>query len=137
MDPNAGRHLCSCGRSFPTADGLKRHGWVTKHEPAPDPEAAAQAASDSALEEALKVLKEKQALQNDFDQKRRQKRRMRRRLMNLEYQLQVRVERVLQWISEMFRFVGESAMLAARILFVVTVLIGMVLAGMGVGHLMQ
>lgn len=60
-------HKCSCGRTFDTRAALERHTWVTRHEPAVvepvvDP-------SREAVLAALRVLKQKQASQRQFDRK--------------------------------------------------------------------
>lgn len=86
------QYRCSCGRTFMNGISLERHQWVTKHPAAegkshvmlPDQQARA---TQAAMAQAMRVLKEKQAAQSQFDQKRRQRRRLRRNLQGAAVEL--------------------------------------------------
>ncbi|MBN9418773.1 hypothetical protein ABS71_14440 [bacterium SCN 62-11] len=87
------QYRCSCGRTFMNGISLERHQWVTKCAPAaentnhvmlPDQQARA---TQAAMAQAMRVLKEKQAAQQRFDQKRRSKRRLRRQFSDAQESL--------------------------------------------------
>jgi hypothetical protein len=79
------QYRCSCGRTFMNGISLERHQWVTGHAVCeaknhvmlPDQQARA---TQAAMAQAMRVLKEKQAVQQRFDQKRRKHRKLRRQL---------------------------------------------------------
>lgn len=128
------QHRCSCGRTFINGIALERHQWVTKH-PAmtnkphtllPDPQAQV---TQAAMAQAMRVLKQKQAEQHQFDQKRRQRRRLRRQWTGLQRALEQGFERLIDSIA---RF-GRSLLLAGRIVFLLGFIAASVAAGMKLG----
>lgn len=130
---NVPQHRCSCGRTFLNGISLERHQWVTKHATAeaiaPVANQQAQAQAQAAMAEAMRVLKEKQALQQQFDHKRRQKRRLRRQLMHVEQG----VEQLVEFVFANVRNLGQSVMLAGRVVVLLGVISSLVAAGMKIG----
>ena len=66
------QYRCSCGRTFMNGISLERHQWVTKCAPAVDnkthvmlPDQQARA-TQAAMAQAMRVLKEKQAVQQNL-----------------------------------------------------------------------
>lgn len=125
------QYRCSCGRTFMNGISLERHQWVTKHPAAegkhhvmlPDQQARA---TQAAMAQALRVLKEKQAAQSQFDQKRRQRRRLRR-------QLQGTISRVSRGLYENVCTLGRTVMVAGRVAALLGILGATVAAGMKIG----
>lgn len=125
-------HRCSCGRTFLNKISLERHIWVTKHEAveaAPAEPLAPQRDSKETLVAALRILREKQAVQHNFDLKRRQKRRLRRELMKIEDALMSFAGQMV----ESAKSVGSSVLTVARFVVTTAVLSGLVVAGMKLG----
>ena len=129
------QHRCSCGRSFINGIALERHQWVTKHAPAannkhhntlPDPQAQV---TQAAMAQAMRVLKEKQAVQNSFDQKRRQRRRVRRQFAHVQNSL----VRVFENVSANACAVGRTLLTAGRVAAIVVILGATFAAGMKLG----
>lgn len=119
-------HRCSCGRTFLNKISLERHQWVTNHQAA---EEAPQRDNQETLKAALKVLREKQAVQHDYDVKRRQKRRLRRQLQQLEDQLMDLAGQLVEGCKA----AGTSALTVMRFAMMTLVLSGLVVAGMKIG----
>lgn len=129
---NVPQHLCSCGRTFLNGISLERHQWVTQHSAAQASAPAAMQqvhAAQAAMAQAMRVLKEKQALQQQFDHKRRQKRRVRRQLMHLEQG----VEQLVELAFANVRNLGQSVLLAARVVVLLAVISSLVAVGMKIG----
>lgn len=106
---------------------LERHQWVTKHPAAetknhvmlPDQQARA---TQAAMAQAMRVLKEKQAAQSQFDQKRRQRRRLRRSAQGLAAVVSKKVCKL-----------GRSLLVAGRLAATLGVIGATVAAGMKIG----
>ena len=129
---NVPQHLCSCGRTFLNGISLERHQWVTKHavaEPTVSVGNQPVQTAQAAMAEAMRVLKEKQALQQQFDQKRRQKRRLRRQLMHIEQG----VEHLVEMAFANVRSLGQSVMLVGRVVVLLGVISSLVAVGMKIG----
>ncbi|MBT9583193.1 hypothetical protein IV102_07580 [bacterium] len=122
------QHNCSCGRTFLNAISLERHQWVTNHRSA----APAAKQGKDAVAQALKILREKQAVQLEFDVKRRQKRRMRREILKVEQQVYAAAEQAYQSAKS----VGHSTLMGARLALMLLVLSGLVVTGMKIGTLL-
>jgi len=114
---------------------LERHQWVTKCAPAaenrnhvmlPDQQARA---TQAAMAQAMRVLKEKQAVQNSFDQKRRQRRRMRRQLVHVQNSL----VRTFETVSGHVCAVGRTLVSAGRVAAIAVILGATFAAGMKLG----
>ena len=130
---NVPQQLCSCGRNFLNGISLERHQWVTKHVAAETIVPAADQkvrAAQAALAQAMRVLKEKQALQQQFDHKRRQKRRLRRQLMHIEQGVEQLVEMIFANVCNLG---GQSVMLVGRLVVLLGVISSLVAAGMQIG----
>ncbi|MBX3170549.1 MAG: hypothetical protein KF760_24290 [Candidatus Eremiobacteraeota bacterium] len=121
------QYRCSCGRAFMNGISLERHQWVTKHPAAdsknhvmlPDQQARA---TQAAMAQAMRVLKEKQAAQNQFDQKRRQRRRLRRQIQGMANEAYAKVCSL-----------GRTLLMAGRVAAVLGVIGATVAAGMKIG----
>ena len=128
------QHRCSCGRTFLNAISLERHIWVTKHEAAAAQSSiGTQGARDRnrTMAQALKVLREKQAMQLEFDIKRRQKRRMHREIRKVEQHVYGLAEQAYEGAKS----VGRSGLAALRLALMVMMLSGIVVVGMKIGTL--
>ncbi len=123
-------HRCSCGRTFLNAISLERHLWVTKHTAA---EVKPSRDSKATLDQALKVLREKQAVQLSFDVKRRQKRRLRREILKVEQHIQQVAQRACQGA----KVLGQSTLAAVRLALMIFILSGLVVTGMKIGTLLS
>ena len=129
------QYRCSCGRTFMNGISLERHQWVTKCAPVaetrnhvmlPDQQARA---TQAAMAQAMRVLKEKQAVQNSFDQKRRQHRRVRRQFAHVQNSL----VRVFENVSANVCAVGRTLLTAGRVAAIVVILGATFAAGMKLG----
>ena len=130
------QYRCSCGRTFMNGISLERHQWVTKCAPAaektrnhvmlPDQQARA---TQAAMAQAMRVLKEKQAVQSSFDQKRRQRRRLRRQLAHVQNSLVRGFESVATKVCA----VGRTLLTAGRVAAIVVILGATFAAGMKLG----
>ncbi|MBS2039487.1 hypothetical protein JST97_31160 [bacterium] len=128
------QHRCSCGRTFINGIALVRHQWVTKHPGMtnkphtllPDPQAHV---TQAAMAQAMRVLKQKQAEQQQFDHKRRQRRRLRRQLVGVQRSLEIGFASL---IESAVRF-GRSLLMAGRIVFLLGFIAASVAAGMKLG----
>jgi hypothetical protein len=129
------QHRCSCGRTFINGIALERHQWVTKHAAAtnnkhhnmlPDPQAQV---TQAAMAQAMRVLKQKQAEQQQFDHKRRARRRLRRQFLGLQRSLEATFENLVESAA---RF-GRSLLMAGRIAALLGFIAASVVAGMKLG----
>lgn len=121
------QYRCSCGRTFMNGISLERHQWVTKHPASetkthvmlPDQQARA---TQAAMAQAMRVLKEKQAAQSQFDQKRRQRRRIRRNVQGT----------ALAFYGKVCKL-GRTVLAAGRLAAALGIIGATVAAGMKIG----
>lgn len=155
---NKAEFHCSCGRTFAHEISLKRHCWVTGHtaenvEPAPPAAVAAPVAevtpvviapvelpavaSANVVDEAMRILREKQQAQHNFEVRQARERQVREVLT----QAQVVVQQVSAKAAETSRqgceVVRQSTVLALRMLLMILICGGLLLTGMGVGRLLS
>lgn len=146
---------CSCGRTFAHEISLKRHCWVTGHtaevavESAPaaaEPVAApaevvvapveVTLAAVNVVDEAVRILREKQAAQIAFEARQERERQMRAALDCAHQALNQGVQRAAVAGRQGAEMVCQSTLLAMRMLLMILVCGGLLLAGMGVGRLL-
>jgi hypothetical protein len=155
---NKAEFHCSCGRTFAHEISLKRHCWVTGHtaenvEAAPAAAPAAQVAEvtpvvvapvelpgvapANVVDEAMRILREKQQAQHNFEVRQARERQVREVLS----QAQVVVQQVSAKAAETSRqgceVVRQSTVLALRMLLMILICGGLLLTGMGVGRLLS
>lgn len=123
------QHRCSCGRSFLNGISLERHRWVTQHAPAESTPSVSDSERRAAVTRAMEILREKQAVQHDFDTKRRSRRRLRREILKWQ---QVALE-LGQSIYETLSKLGYNALKLGVMTSAILTLVGLVVAGMKIG----
>jgi hypothetical protein len=148
---------CSCGRTFAHEISLKRHCWVTGHtadnvEPAPAAAAAPVAevtpvviapvelpslASLNVVDEAVRILREKQQAQHAFEVRQARERQVRQVLDQASAVVQQGMCKAAETSRQGAEVVRQSAILFLRLMLVVLVCGGMLLTGMGVGRLLS
>jgi hypothetical protein len=120
-------HNCSCGRTFPTEKALQRHTWVTNHKAAePTLTTPAPDHSREAVKNALRILREKQAAQHNFDQQRRRDRQLLQACTQMHAQF-VHATRNAEEISTSTRMLSSIRMLALML-----IIGGLVVTGLNV-----
>lgn len=146
---------CSCGRTFAHEISLKRHCWVTGHtaeaaqEAAPVAEAAPAPAVEpvvapvevtlaavNVVDEALRILREKQAAQQAFEARQERDRQVRAALDCAAQAINEGVHRAALAGRQGAEVVRQSTLLVVRMLLMILVCSGLLLAGMGVGRLL-
>jgi hypothetical protein len=142
---------CSCGRTFAHEISLKRHCWVTGHtadvaEAAP-PEVEAPVpalvapvevtlAAVDVVDEAIRILREKQMAQVAFEARQARERQVRAALECASTVVQQSVQKAAETTRQGAEVVRQSTLLALRMLLMILVCGGLLLAGMGVGRLL-
>lgn len=155
---NKAEFHCSCGRTFAHEISLKRHCWVTGHtadnvEAAPPSAAAAPVAevtpvviapvelpslaTVNVVDEALRILREKQQAQHAFEVRQARERQVREVLTTASAVVQQGMHKAAETSRQGVEVVRQSAVLALRLLLVVLICGGMLLTGMGVGRLLS
>lgn len=155
---NKAEFHCSCGRTFAHEISLKRHCWVTGHtadnvEPAP-PSAAPVApvaevtpvviapvelpsiAPVNVVDEAVRILREKQQAQHAFEVRQARERQVRQVLDQASSVVQQGMQKAAETSRQGAEVVRQSTVLALRLLLVVLICGGMLVTGMGVGRLL-
>ena len=145
---------CSCGRTFAHEISLKRHCWVTGHTADEStPEAAAPAVEEAivtpviapvevtlaavnVVDEAVRILREKQMAQVAFENRQARERQMRAALDCASAVVHQGVQKAAQTTRQGAELVRQSTLLALRMLVMILVCASLLLAGMGVGRLM-
>ena len=154
---NKAEFHCSCGRTFAHEISLKRHCWVTGHtaenvEAAPAAVAAAPVAEVTpvviapvelptiapvnVVDEAVRILREKQQAQHAFEVRQARERQVRQVLDQASAVVQQGMHKAADASRQGAEVVRQSAVLALRLLLVILVCGGMLLTGMGVGRLL-
>ena len=153
---NKAEFHCSCGRTFAHEISLKRHCWVTGHtadnvEAAPAAVAAVAAevtpvviapvelptiAPVNMVDEAVRILREKQQAQHAFEVRQARERQVRQVLDQAGAVVQQGMQKAAETSRQGAEVVRQSAILMLRLLLVVLVCGGMLLTGMGVGRLL-
>lgn len=146
---------CSCGRTFAHEISLKRHCWVTGHTAEEGALAAAEAeviapspvlapalelpsvSTNQAVEEALRILREKQQAQEAFELRKAREAQMRAALDTASAVVHAQVERATEAARHGALVAKQSAVLALRMALLVLVCFSLLLTGMGVGHLLN
>lgn len=154
-------YRCTCGRTFAHEISLKRHCWVTGHSAeeatvsAPAAEAAAPAAivvetplavvapielpsiaAVDAVDEAVRILREKQAAQQAFEARQIRERQMRELMHCASKVVESGVQKAAEASRQGAAVMTQSAMLALRMLVMILICGGLLLTGMGLGRLM-
>ncbi len=153
---NKAEFHCSCGRTFAHEISLKRHCWVTGHtadnvEAAPAAVAAVAAevtpvviapvelptiAPVNMVDEAVRILREKQQAQHAFEVRQARERQVRQVLDQAGAVVQQGMQKAAETSRQGAEVVRQSAILMLRLLLVILVCGGMLLTGMGVGRLL-
>ena len=153
---NKAEFHCSCGRTFAHEISLKRHCWVTGHtadnvEAAPAAVAAVAAevtpvviapvelptiAPVNMVDEAVRILREKQQAQHAFEVRQARERQVRQFLDQAGAVVQQGMQKAAETSRQGAEVVRQSAILMLRLLLVILVCGGMLLTGMGVGRLL-
>lgn len=146
--------LCSCGRTFAHEISLKRHCWVTGHTAEAIAEAAAPVveapvaaptviapvevtlAAVDVVDEAIRILREKQMAQIAFEARQARERQVRAALDCASAAVQQGVQKAAETTRHGAEVVRQSAILALRMLLMILVCGSLLLAGMGVGRLL-
>lgn len=149
---------CSCGRTFAHEISLKRHCWVTGHtadnvEAAPPSAAAApvaeltpvviapvelpSVASGNVVDEAVRILREKQQAQQAFEVRQARERQVRQVLDQASAVVSQGMQKAAETSRQGAEVVRQSAMLALRMLLMILICGGLLLTGMGVGRLLS
>lgn len=144
---------CSCGRTFAHEISLKRHCWVTGHTaaeiaapeappvpvevvaPVVSPVEVTLAAVD-VVDEALRILREKQQAQAAYEARAERERQVRVALQCAQAVVQQGVQKAAETTREGVEVVRQSTLLALRMFLMLLVCGGLLLAGMGVGRLL-
>jgi len=150
----AAEHRCSCGRSFAHEISLKRHCWVTGHTAEEAPAAAAApvveevttpvlpvielptVTSHDVVDEAVRILREKQQAQIAFETRQARERQVRAALEAASAVVQHSVQKAAETSRQGMDVVRTSTLLALRMMVMLLICGGLLLAGMGVGRLM-
>ena len=144
---------CSCGRTFAHEISLKRHCWVTGHtaeavaEVAPVAEVVVAPtpvlapleltlAAVNVVDEAVRILREKQMAQVAFEARQARERQVRAALDCASAVVQQGIQKAAQTSRQGAEVVRQSTILAMRMLLMILVCGGLLLAGMSVGHLL-
>ncbi len=153
---NKAEFHCSCGRTFAHEISLKRHCGVTGHtadnvEAAPASVATVAAevtpvviapvelptlAPVNVVDEAVRILREKQQAQHAFEVRQARERQVRQVLDQAGAVVQQGMQKAAATSRQGAEVVRQSAILMLRLLLVVLVCGGMLLTGMGVGRLL-
>ncbi|MBX3168470.1 MAG: hypothetical protein KF760_13720 [Candidatus Eremiobacteraeota bacterium] len=155
---NKAEFHCSCGRTFAHEISLKRHCWVTGHtadnvEPHPPSAAPAAPVAEvtpvviapvelptiapvNVVDEAVRILREKQQAQHAFEVRQARERQVRQVLDQASAVVQQGMQKAAETSRQGAEVVRQSTVLALRLLLVVLVCGGMLVTGMGVGRLL-
>jgi len=153
---NKAEFHCSCGRTFAHEISLKRHCWVTGHtadnvEAAPAAVAAVVAevtpvviapvelpsiAPVNVVDEAVRILREKQQAQHAFEVRQARERQVRQVLDQAGAVVQQGMQKAAETSRQGAEVVRQTTVLLLRLLLVILVCGGMLLTGMGVGRLL-
>lgn len=155
---NKAEFHCSCGRTFAHEISLKRHCWVTGHtadnvEAAPPSAAPVAPAAEitpvviapvelpsiapvNVVDEALRILREKQQAQHAFEVRQARERQVRQVLDQASAVVHQGMQKAAETSRQGAEVVRQSAVLALRLLMVVLICGGMLATGMGVGRLL-
>lgn len=150
----AAEHRCSCGRTFAHEISLKRHCWVTGHsaEESPVVESAPTAKEAvvevvapielpsvptlDAVDEAVRILREKQKAQMSFEIRQARERQVRAALEVATVVVQQSVQKAAESSRQGAEVVCTSMMLALRMVLMVLVCGSLVMVGMGLGRML-
>ena len=154
---NKAEFHCSCGRTFAHEISLKRHCWVTGHtadnvEAAPAAVAAVVAevtpvviapvelpsiAPVNVVDDAVRILREKQQAHHAFEVRQARERQVRQVLDQAGAVVQQGMQKAAETSRQGAEVVRQTTVLMLRLLLVILVCGGMLLTGMGVGRLLS
>lgn len=127
------QHRCSCGRTFLNGISLERHRWVTQHAPADVTPTVSDTERRAAVRRALEILREKQAVQHNFDTQRRSRRRLRREIQKWQQLALDLGEQFYETLSGL----GYTSLKLAVMTSAILTLVGLVIAGMKIGNFLS
>lgn len=149
---------CSCGRTFAHEISLKRHCWVTGHTAEEVVEAPAAAvapvvevapavvpsaielparANGDAVEEAMRILREKRQAQEAFELRKERERQVRLALESASAVVHQGLSQAAEVTHRGVAAVRNTTLALLRVILLVIVCGTVMLAGMGVGRLMS
>ena len=151
---------CSCGRTFAHDISLKRHCWVTGHTADESAPAAAEAApvaasvqadaeatvvapiqlpnvtSPNAVDEAMRILREKQQAQAAFETRQQRERQVKAALHSASVVVQNSVQMAAESGRQGVDFARQTLLFAFRLMLLLVVCGSLLLSGMGVGRML-